>query len=382
VLRNPTLCDVLRQATELEAFSPLAVRLSEHIGRAPSQQWTVTQALQVTGKILYRKDDVVSIDDLAGWTPIRLHWEKGRATLDWCWLGDTRFDDPFFDQTTEKAVRNSIAQFSLRQTSIDVLTQLKAPEPRLTLAGFIFHMSRCGSTLVSRMLAALPQNVVISEAGVIDAVLHAHFRVPGVSDDERGDWLSGLVAALSRPKTICERQLFVKFDSCHVLDLPLIRRIFPTVPWIFVYRHPLEVIASHTRQARGSTGADGASHRARILARYCQSALQHLDDTGRLVEYRQLPAVIWTDVLCHFGVDCSPADIEKMQAVVKFDAKNPSHRFYDDSRTKRKEMSEDTRGAIDRWAMPLYDQLERCRVSKPDDRSRLRPSGAGATAPE
>ena len=37
-------------------------------------------------------------------------------------------------------------------------------------SGFIFHMSRCGSTVISQMLAALAEHVVVSEAGPIDAL--------------------------------------------------------------------------------------------------------------------------------------------------------------------------------------------------------------------
>jgi hypothetical protein len=267
------------------------------------------------------------------------------------------------DQTIEKALGNPATSIPVRQTSIDVLAEFEMSEPHVTPRGLIFHMSRCGSTLISQMLAALPQNVVISEAGIIDAAIHAHLKVPGVSDDQRGHWLRGLVAALIRSSADGERYLFIKFDSWHVLELPLIRRTFPTVPWIFVYRHPVEVMASHARQGRSPMTIEAAARRARVLARFCQSAMQHLDDTGRLVEYRQLPAVVWTDVLGHFGVDCSSADIDRMRAVALFEAKNPSVRFHSDAQTKQNEISENARFAADRSLMPLYDELEQYRVS-------------------
>ena len=53
------------------------------------------------------------------------------------------------------------------------------------------------------------------------------------------------------------RDYFVKFDSWNTLDLALIRRAFPDVPWIFLYRDPVEVIVSHMRQ-RGSQMIPGA----------------------------------------------------------------------------------------------------------------------------
>jgi hypothetical protein len=66
-----------------------------------------------------------------------------------------------------------------------------------------------------------------------------------------------------------------------------------------------------------------------------------------------------------------------MRAVAKFNAKNPSERFYDDSKAKQNEMCEDTRVVVDRRVTPLYDELERLRVSRPDDRS---PLHCGASA--
>ena len=45
----------------------------------------------------------------------------------------------------------------------DLLDQAAA-EPGIDPTGFIFHLARCGSTLVSQMLAALPEHIVLSEA--------------------------------------------------------------------------------------------------------------------------------------------------------------------------------------------------------------------------
>ena len=70
-----------------------------------------------------------------------------------------------------------------RRTPVEVLTRWREERPGLAPTGFVFHLSRCGSTLVSQMLAALPQNVVLSEAGPINDALRAHLRAPGVTDD-------------------------------------------------------------------------------------------------------------------------------------------------------------------------------------------------------
>ena len=62
--------------------------------------------------------------------------------------------------------------------SIDVLLEWQEQSPGLPPSGFIFHMSRCGSTLAARMLAASPRNIVLSEADPIDYVLRAPCATP------------------------------------------------------------------------------------------------------------------------------------------------------------------------------------------------------------
>jgi hypothetical protein len=98
------------------------------------------------------------------------------------------------------------------------------------------------------MLAALPGHVVIAEAHPVDQALRAHLDDAGVTDAQRTTWLRGLVSALGQPRAGGETEYFVKFDSWSILELPLIRRAFPGVPWLFVYRDPLEVMASHRQR--------------------------------------------------------------------------------------------------------------------------------------
>ena len=80
-----------------------------------------------------------------------------------------------------------------RQTPVEALEELYEAEPGIYPTGFIFHMSRCGSTLVSQMLAALPADIVVSEASVIDGALRAGFWDPSVTDAQRVAWLRGVI---------------------------------------------------------------------------------------------------------------------------------------------------------------------------------------------
>ena len=57
-----------------------------------------------------------------------------------------------------------------QRTSIEALSELP---PGVPIAGFIFHMSRCGSTLLSQALAAFESNIVVSEAAPLRSILPA-----------------------------------------------------------------------------------------------------------------------------------------------------------------------------------------------------------------
>lgn len=322
----------------------------------------------------------VSAHQLTGWIPIRIYWKERRPLVDWCWVGTRRFTEPFFDHTIEGCLRLPFANLCRPQTPIDMLRERHAIDPGLQPRGFIFHLSRCGSTLVSQMLAALPQNVVISEAGSIDMVLRAKFREPSLTDEERADWLRWMVSALAQRRTGDEERLFIKFDSWSVLDFPLISRAFPGVPWIFLYRNPIEVLVSQLAH-RGAHMVPGGiepelfgmrldevfkmqpeEYCARVLARLCEAALQHHQSSGgMMVNYEQLPDAVWNRVADFFGAEVSDADLQAFRRVAKLDAKNPALGFESDSQAKQKKASDAVRVASARWLAPLYEQLEAAR---------------------
>src|SRR2546430_2644461 len=125
--------------------------------------------------------------------------------------------------------------------------RISCARPPVRPSGFIFHMSRCGSTLLTQMLAALAHNIVISEASPIDAVVRAPHVRPALSDDQHALWLRWMIGALGQPRSGNERHYFIKLDCWHTLALPLFRRAFPDVPWGFLYRDPVEVLVSQLR---------------------------------------------------------------------------------------------------------------------------------------
>jgi hypothetical protein len=322
---------------------------------------------------------------MTGWVPIRLAWptEPQRASLqvEWCWLGRERFIHPFFDHTIEHAQRLPFNGLFTHRTPIDELTAWHAASPGIPPTGFIFHMSRCGSTLVSRMLASLPENVVISEAGPIDYLA----RAIAIPEETRSAWLRAMVSALGQKRAGPETRCFIKFDSVTTDALAFIRRTFPTVPWIFLYRDPEEVLASQLREpgaamspgiVRGPAVLDQPrtetlamsleEHAARVIGTLCRCACvaadRGADPGGLFVNYTQLPEAVWKDIADHFGIQFSAAEIEAMQNVAAFHAKHPRAKFTPDGELRRLGISSAAREAAARWIQPHFETLEKLRL--------------------
>jgi hypothetical protein len=324
---------------------------------------------------------------LRGWTPIDLYGEGDAMTVDWCDLGDARFTDPFFDDTVRRALRLPFNLLFRHRTPARLLTEWERIEPEIPPTGFIFHLSRCGSTLISRMLAALPRNIVLSEAAPIDHVLGTRFHSAPLPDGERAALLRGLLSALGQRRFEGERGLFVKFDCWHVLELPLIRRAFPDVPWVFVYRHPMEVMASHRRE-RGSQMVPGLlsplwfgfgeeemrgwtldGYGIRVLERICGAALEHhAPGMSRLVHYSELPEAVIPLLSSFWGADVSEEEKARMRSVTAHHAKNPALPFSRDAHPSPGIDDETLKEAKERLA-PLYKRLEAMRAVQPPLRS-------------
>jgi len=334
-----------------------------------------------------RTVDRVRSDRFRGWAPIRLYWKgaepRAEPWIDWCYLGSTRFTDPFYEMTIERCIRDPFALLFRNQTPISELCEWRAVQPGIPPTGFIFHMSRCGSTLISQMLAAVARHVVISEGIPIDSVLSP--RTSGAPYEQRIAWLRSMVAALGQPRAGDESRYFIKFDAWHIREWALIRAAFPDVPWIFVYRDPIEVLVSQVNKAGSwtlpgylppeSLGLEFADlariprdeYCGRVLALILESAVSAIEDPagdGRLIHYDQLPKAVWTNLASHFRTIFDDAEIEAMQEAAQYDAKTQGLPFTPDSEQKRRSASPRLLRISDEWLSPWYQRLESKRLSE------------------
>ncbi len=305
-----------------------------------------------------------------GWLPAQVLQEDGQPVAAWRRFGTRRLAEPFYGDDL------AAAGFRPLNRLVALRTPLPGPDERPACVpdGLVFHMSRCGSTLAARMLAASPAHVVISEAAPIESVLRLD-----LDDDAKVEALRAMVSALGRPRA-GETRLFLKLDCWQVRDQPLLRRAFPDTPWVFLYREPVEVLVSHLRR-RGvqmipalvppallgldSPGTPDADYCAQVLAALCEGAARHLaQGGGRLVNYRDLPQALFTTILPWFGVIPSQDELEAMRAASGHDAKAPEKAFAPDGEAKRREADDALKAICERRVGAVYRRLETMRAAQ------------------
>ena len=303
---------------------------------------------------------------LDGWTPVRARPRDGELVVEWRWLDNAPFREPFFADTVQLALERPFTLLFPRETTIEQLAEL---EPGLEPDGFILHLSRCGSTLVTQMLAAVPEFLVLSEPQLVNDIL----RAPA-ADDERVRRLRLAIGALGRRRSGAERAYVLKLDPWATNDLPLLRRAFPDTPWLFLARDPLDVLVSHRRQTGmnmlptvvspelfgidlvAATAMPFEEYGARVLGATCSQALAYRDERALFLDYEDLPCAVFEHVLDWFGLAAGVAERAAMDVASRRDAWNPSRPF---SRDAAQAPLPALRAAVDRWARPAYDELSR-----------------------
>ena len=283
----------------------------------------------------------MELAELAQWTPVRLSLQPPDAVIDWCDLRGIRFEEPFFDQSVARWAERPLVRSSLQELA------LLDAEPSLDPCGFVFHMSRCGSTLVSRLLSTLPGMVVVSEPGPINSLLEIDPEL--VDAGARVAVLRLLIRALGRVRFGDERRSIVKLSSWNVRLLPLFRAAFPAVPWIFVHRAPVEVMASilsgppgwmqlrrFPRHAEYLFGLDPEAVEAMAPAEFCARALAAMVEAwlaeappgAVAVDYSTLPTAVWERIAPALGLGLRDEDIARMAEEARYSAKEPGRRVF------------------------------------------------------
>ncbi|HEX4695933.1 sulfotransferase [Sphingomonas sp.] len=316
------------------------------------------------------------------WLPSALVPTVAGPAVDWAYFGAMPLTDPFFEDTRRRTNWRPLNQLCRVRTPLNALASAMPPGEQCAPDALIFHMSRCGSTLVSQMLAAVPTNVVVSEAAPLDAVIQLAHTNPDLPADHRIELIRAMASALGRDRFGKRARFVIKLDSWHTLALPLIRAAFPGTPWIFLFRDPVEVMVSHKRihgsqmvqgmMPPGFYGFDDSAlipadeFAARALAAVCGAAIEHRGAGGGMfVDYASLPDAVEERILPHFGIVPTDAERATMRAATARDAKATNSTFSPDSRGKQDEASDAVRALADQHLAAIHRQLRMLAADAP-----------------
>lgn len=187
---------------------------------------------------------------IANWIPYHLRYsaEKGWTTK-WLDLGKERMIHPFFDETImicryrqrERSRLESLSSAGFLPFACEGLDALPP-------TSFIFHVSRCGSTLLSQAFSDPGENIVIAEAPLLDEILRANEKDTQISAATRESWFRSALHLMGQKRNFKENSYIIKLDSWHIHFYDTLRAWFPQTPFFFLYRRPDEVIASHEKK--------------------------------------------------------------------------------------------------------------------------------------
>ena len=352
---------------DLKGLTPSAVRRA---GGVPRLQWS--------------RDGQTMETDFARFRPVGLSFSRSDiSAITWRDFGDLPMNDPFFKVSLEKAEALPYGS-DLFKTDLDILTALANRPDLLPFSGVIFHMARTGSTLIHRLMACTGKVQSLSEIGMLDRALQV---TQNWDADQRARMMRDIVGGFRLPRRPSERHFVTKMtDSGASIRLPHFRSAFPHVPWIFVYRDPVEVIVSLLRKPTGNI--DGwyknraaaarrlgmpavrdpamwpAEFVARTLERFCQAAVETARMTPQglflAVHYSRLPQAIWETIGPHFGVEFTSEEIDLMRAEARFSSKKTdASEFRPDSDSKLEEATPAMKRLAERFVGPVIEDLKR-----------------------
>jgi hypothetical protein len=341
----------------------------------------------------FREDSVAletglqELQDLRGWLPVDAVVVDGRPGLRWMDMSGVSLTEPFFRQTVDLATAEDHREELF--TEFDVLLQVEKLLDSVSPTGFIFHSSRCGSTLLANACRAIAGSIVLSEPDALDKLV-ARFITDApegsVKESLYSVFLRGTMHALGQRRLGNEQHLFVKFAACSFSQIDRIRRIWPRVPCVFLYRDPIETIVSNLAEVPpwlldsdrrilasiiGVATADVAGMELQELCARTIGSLYSLaesvaNDNCLLLNYSQLSLPVISSVLRFFNVVPTTEEMKTIERTSGIYSKESSatRAFFADAEVKQQTASLLIRAMADKWASTPYHQLEQKRVER------------------
>lgn len=318
---------------------------------------------------------------LVGWLPIAIDLRVYAEHVTWLFFGREPLAEPMFADSVSRLKRR-VNGVPIKITGLPSLATFNSP---LLPTGFVFHVSKCGSTLLANALKAFRGTVVVSEAPAFAPLLAPSEASRNSSCTHWGctreDLLSGALAAFRQPRIGDETGCVLKFSSWQILSLSLLRRLWPNVPCLVVVRDPVEVMVSCLRNPPGwltfKNNPRFASHVfgwapedvesmsdetfcARGIDAFLRAAIEHVSPSCRVVDYEDLTEALVIRIARFFGLECAHTELQYLSRCFQIDSKDPrqEREFCDDRAFKRTIATATIYDEARRWSTGSYRTLK------------------------
>ncbi len=292
---------------------------------------------------------------LHNWVPYKLSMVDNMPHNYWLYTGNQRYTAPFFDETISACL--SLPENSSRFkgfSSLELLPSWAAKFDAVPPTAFIFHVSRCGSTLLAQLLGLHEQHIVLAETPFLDELLRLPFKDNAVDRPLLQEALPAAIRMYGQKRRGDETHLFIKADSWHLCFYRQLRALYPAVPFILLYRSPDEVILSQRRR-RGMQSVQGIlepaifgfdneaihfdtldDYMVKVLERYFTIMLEikQEDPLSLLINYKE-PILSTMQKIADFaGVKIEENELEQMKERSRYHAKYPDQVFKEPASTE------------------------------------------------
>ncbi|MGE8341978.1 MAG: sulfotransferase family protein [Flavobacterium sp.] len=287
-------------------------------------------------------------DFISNWIPIKLIEKDNEVYFEWTYFADISFAEPFFEETIVKCQSHDYnsKSFKLISTAENIIDWSKELD-FVELKGLVFHVSRCGSTMLSQSLATSSENIMVSEAPIIDQILRSN----AFDSAMKTTLLKSVLRFLGQKRFSEQKHLIIKLDAWSIFKASYLRSVFPEIPFALLYRNPGEVLRSHQKMAGmhmipnlipssvfGITSKEVEEvsfqqYQVLVLEKYFQSFLDFYERDQNIImlNYNDGMKNVIERFIAFINVDFSESELNAMLERLKKHSKNEQAVFTGDS---------------------------------------------------
>lgn len=335
-----------------------------------------------------------------GWIPNRIIHKDKTYFLELSRLQYTRLRETFIAFDLEKSHQSAyMPPYELLKP--DKYTHSIKP------AAFIFHLSRCGSTVLSEMFRPLHKYQVVAESEAIGNM----FQTFNCSPEKQVIALRNMIGLFQHSLCPNDEEMIFKLSSWNAVTINIFQMAFPDTPCLFLYREPSEVMISMLRKPPAwlnremieiklkehkSVGKGSSQHDfytemlarvnyedalsntelyARLLGDICQ-CIVNAPQSVLSMNYTSLPESMPDIIAPYFGIEIENTELNRIMQASKRDTKETgsSKSFVPDSEKKQKAVTAEIKQAVERHILPKLELVKRESLST--DRFKLKPDSS------